>query len=145
MLVSEIMSVDPACCDQQDTLQRAAELMRSRNCGELPIVNSQEFLVGVITDRDICCRAVADGCTPDRKVHEFMSAPAQTLRQDATVEECCEIMERHQVRRVPVVDAAGRCCGIVSLADIARSGEESRIGELMREIANPRRVSAYLR
>ena len=144
MLVSEIMSLHPVCCGQHETLQHASELMRSRSVGELPVVNSQEFLVGVITDRDICCRAVADGYSPDRIVQEFMTAPAQTVRPETTVQECCDLMERHQIRRIPVVDVGGRCCGIVALADVSRSGDEPLVAEIMRAISDSHSSSAFL-
>jgi len=76
--------------------------------------------VGVITDRDIICRAVALGKNPlELTARDCMTSPVVTVTPDASIEQCAEVMETHRLRRIPVVDAAGSCCGIVSQADVA--------------------------
>src|SRR2546430_2519317 len=123
MQIREIMTADPMCCAPDTSLREVARLMAECDCGEIPVADSWETMrpVGVVTDRDITVRAVAKGRNPlELTAGECMTTPAVTIRPDTTVEECCAIMERHQVRRVPVVDQSGKCCGMVSQADIAK-------------------------
>ena len=105
-----------------DTLQSAAQLMDELNVGVLPVVDGGE-LIGILTDRDIVIRSTSAGQDPNTaKVSDAMTTDAQTLQEDASVEEAVEIMEERQLRRVPVVNGAGRLVGIVSLGDLAASG-----------------------
>lgn len=124
MKVRDIMSADPACCAPVSTLEDAARLMTEHDCGEIPVIDSGRKPLGVVTDRDIACRAVAKGKGPDTPVQEVMSTPAITVSPDTDIDECCRIMEANQIRRVPVVDAQGGCCGMVAQADFARRGPE---------------------
>ncbi len=140
MLVREIMTSEPVCCTPDTSIADAAKLMADYDCGELPVCESEnsDRLVGVITDRDICCRAVAKSKDPDTTtVRECMSSPVVTVVADADVGDCCEVMEQNQVRRVPVVDEDGSCCGIVSQADIARRTGKEAAGEVVREVSKP--------
>ena len=124
MQVKDIMTPDPACCTPDSTLQRVAELMVENDCGEIPVVESAagKKLVGVITDRDITCRTVAKGINPlTLTASECMTTPCVTVTPDTPLDECCRVLEENQIRRVPVVDAGGACCGIVALADIAKN------------------------
>src|SRR4029450_10428546 len=102
-----------------------ARQMASHDCGEIPIVESAQShkLVGVITDRDIVCRAVAQGRNPlELKAKECMSSPVITASAEANLEEVCQLMEEHQIRRVPVIDAGGRALGgVVSQAYLCRA------------------------
>ncbi len=137
MQVRDIMTIDPACCTPDLSLQEAAQLMADRDCGEIPIIE-QRRIVGVVTDRDIACRAVAKGKVPaTTQVREIMSAPVVVVAVDADVDECCRLMETAQVRRIPVVDESNQCCGIVSQADIARSASKEKAGEVVRDISRP--------
>src|SRR3546814_14046191 len=104
--------------------------MVGNDCGEIPVVDEGGQLVGVITDRDIACRCVAEGKSADTPVEEVMSSSLVTVIPDARVDECCKKMEDNQVRRLPVVDDQGTCCGIVSQADLAlhARSEERRVG-----------------
>src|SRR5262245_54985618 len=119
MLVREIMTPDPVCCSSDTTLRNVARLMSENDCGEIPIMDTRGHPIGVVTDRDIACRAVAEGRSPETPVSEIMSSPVITTTLDSSLEDCCAALEDNQIRRVPVVDSRGRCCGMVAQADIA--------------------------
>ena len=140
MQVKEVMTADPACCTPEDGLQEVAQMMVDNDCGEIPVVENKEtkLPIGVITDRDIVCRTVARGLNPfDLTVADCMSKPCVTVTPDMSVEECGRIMEENKIRRVPVVDAAGCCCGIVALADIALHARRSLAAEVVKEVSKP--------
>lgn len=145
MQVREIMTENPACCTPETSLQDAAKLMADCDCGEIPVIDDQGHPVGVITDRDICCRAVAQGMGPTQtRVHEVMTSPVLTVGPDSSIEECCQLMDDNQIRRVPVIDESGACCGIVAQADIARSVGEPEIGHVVRDISQPSQDASQL-
>ena len=142
MQVREIMTENPACCGPENSVQEAARLMVQNDCGEVPVVDQSGHPVGVITDRDIACRCVAQGKDHDTPVSEVMSAPVVTVTPETDLEECCAKMEENQVRRIPVVDEEGRCCGIVSQADVARVANERDTAGLVRDVSEPTRQPA---
>jgi CBS domain-containing protein len=138
MKVKEIMSKDPACCTRETSLQDVAVLMVEHDCGEIPVVDSMESKrpVGVVTDRDITCRTVALGKNPlELRARDCMSSPAVTVTPETSVDDCCNVMEENQLRRVVVIDASGCCCGIVSQADIAEHGSKGEAGEVVKEVS----------
>lgn len=118
MQVREVMTKSPVCCPPDLSLKDVARLMVDFDCGEIPVVDvDAKRPVGVITDRDIACRIVAQGRDPlGLAAKDCMSAPVVTVTPDTPVEECCRTMEEHQIRRIPVIDEGGSCCGIVSQA-----------------------------
>lgn len=124
MDVRNIMSAHPVCCEASSPVQDAARLMAEHDCGEIPVVDQQGVPVGTVTDRDIACRVVATGKEPRTPVREAMSTPPVTVAADASVEDCCLIMQQYQIRRVLVVDKKGACCGVVAQADVARTAPE---------------------
>ncbi len=138
MKVDDIMTENPACCTQDCSLREVAQMMVEQDCGCIPVVESRENpkLIGVITDRDIVCRAVAQGKDPDRTLaSDCMSAPVVSATPETDVDGCCSEMERNKVRRIPVVDEAGCCCGIVAQADIAERTDVYHAGSLVREVS----------
>ncbi len=140
MKVEEIMTSDPACCTPKNTLKDVAQMMVGHDCGEIPVVEDKETMlpIGVITDRDIVCRTVAIGLNPlEMTVADCMTKPCVTVTPDMSVEECSGILEENQIRRVPVVDADGSCCGIVSLADIALHARQKIVAEVVKEVSEP--------
>ena len=140
MEVKDVMTPDPACCTPDTTLQRVAELMVENDCGEIPVVENAASMkpVGVITDRDIVCRTVAKGLNPlTLTASECMTTPAVTVTPDTSLDECCRVLEENQIRRVPVVDASGACCGIVALADIAKHAKKRETAEVVKEVSEP--------
>ena len=140
MRVKDIMTADPACCISETALQEVAQMMVDHDCGEIPVVEDKEtkLPIGVITDRDIVCRTLARGINPlDLTVADCMTKPCVTVTPDMSVEECSRIMEENKIRRVPVVDASGSCCGIVALADIALHAKEGVTAEVVKEVSEP--------
>lgn len=137
MKVRDVMTENPMCCAPDTPLQELARLMVEHDCGEIPIVDGQSRRpVGVVTDRDIAVRVVAKGRNPLEMVaRDCMSTPVVTVSPDDSVEECCQTMEAHQIRRVPVVDGDGSCVGIVSQADVALKASESKIAEVVKEVS----------
>lgn len=113
-------------------------MMLEHDCGVIPVVEDKiDFKpVGIITDRDIVCRTVAWGENPlEIKVSECMSKPCVTVEPETTVKDCCKVMEDYKIRRVPVVDVLGRCCGIISQADIATHYLRDEITEVLEKVS----------
>ena len=140
MQVKEVMTSDPACCAAGTPLPEVARMMIENDCGEIPVIdnNSSRVPIGVVTDRDIVCRTVANGINPvELTAADCMSQPIVTVTVDTSLEDCCRIMEEKLIRRIPVVDDRGSCCGIVSLADIALQTRKSVAGEIVREVSEP--------
>ena len=128
MQVKDVMTATPACCTAETSLQEVANLMVENDCGAIPVVDSEDSNkpIGLITDRDIVCRAVAEGLNPlDLTANDCMTSDVLTVTEQTSFEECCRLMEEKQVRRVPVVDADGALVGIVALADVAREGRKT--------------------
>src|SRR5256714_1680578 len=142
MQVKDLMTPDPTCCTPDTALQRVAEMMVENDCGEIPVVENVASMkpVGVITDRDITCRTVAKGLNPlTLTVADCMTTPCVTVMPDTSLAECCRILEENQIRRVPVVDAGGACCGIVALADIAKHAPKRETAEVVKEVSESSR------
>jgi CBS domain-containing protein len=140
MKVSEIMTPDPACCTPETSLPAVARLFVDHDCGAVPVVDSlgTRKPLGIVTDRDIACRAVAVGKNAlELTARDCMSAPVVTVSLEASLNDCCEAMEKNRVRRVLVVDRTGACCGIVAQADIAVRGKESKAAEVVKQVSEP--------
>jgi len=140
MRVKDIMTITPACCSADTSLQQVARMMIEHDCGAIPIVEGRDRAkpIGIITDRDITCRAVAMGKNPlELTAKDCMSSPVCTIEPEADLNECCDILEENQVRRVLVIDHDGSCCGIVSQADLARHAPSGKTAEVVREVSQP--------
>lgn len=140
MHIKELMTERPACCTPDTNLQEVARLMVEHDCGCVPVVESEETLkpVGVITDRDITCRTVAQGKNPlEMTAADCMSSPVVTVTPGTSVDDCCAIMEQNQVRRVPVVDERGACCGMVAQADTAAAAPKQETARLVQDVSQP--------
>jgi CBS domain-containing protein len=132
----DIMTAGPACCAPDTPLESVAKLMVQHNCGEIPVVDADGQLIGVVTDRDIVCRVLAGGKNPlDHTVQDCMSQPAVTVHPETTLSDVIATMERHQIRRVPVVDDQERCIGIIAQADLAWAGQQKEVAVLVREVS----------
>jgi len=143
-LARDIMTPDPACCGPHTTLEEVARMMLQNDCGEIPIVDANDRVIGVITDRDIVCRTVARGKNPiGDTVESCMSSPAVTVDEHDSLEEIVSTMERHQIRRVPVVSDGGVCAGIVAQADVARVAPKREVAELVREVSQHSGRASY--
>ncbi|MEX0885682.1 MAG: CBS domain-containing protein [Phycisphaeraceae bacterium] len=142
MQARDFMSETVYCCTPETGLQDVARLMVEYDCGAVPVVESAENkrLVGMVTDRDITVRCVADGKNPlEASASACMSSPVVTAHPDTEEGELIRLMEQHQVRRIPIVDDAGTCMGIVSQADIARKASEHETAEVVKDISQPTR------
>lgn len=139
MKVKDIMTGTPCCCTSGTSLEQVARLLNEHDCGAIPVVDDEAFPrpVGIVTDRDIVCRAVAAGAdTGFLTAGDCMSSPVITATPVTRLDVCCELMERNKVRRLVVVDEDGFCCGIVSQADIARRATE-KTAEVVKELSQP--------
>ena len=142
-LARDVMTPDPACCSPNTTLDLVAKMMVQNNCGEIPIVDTSNRPVGVVTDRDIVCRIVAEGKNPSGYTAEScMTTGVVAVRADAPLDEVISTMEAHKIRRVPVVDDGGCCSGIISQADIATVGAPQQTSQLVAEISRASRRPA---
>ena len=140
MEIREIMTQDPVCCTPDTSLETVARLMLRHDCGEIPVIESDSTmrLIGVITDRDIVCRSLAQGQNPlTMAAKDCMSAPPVAVTPETSLEECCKTMEAHQIRRVPVVDDDQYCCGMVSQADIARRAGAEQTAGMVKGVSRP--------
>jgi CBS domain-containing protein len=135
-LARQVMTENPACCTPETPLDLVAKLMLEHNCGEIPVIDPAEQPIGVVTDRDIVCRVVAEGKNPMAYPAGIcMSQPVATVSMDAPLGDVVAMMEQHQVRRVPVVDDRGRCVGMISQADVALTTGKRDLAELVRKIS----------
>jgi CBS domain-containing protein len=136
MKVRDIMTSDVASLAPSNTITEVAQQMRLLNVGSLPLVQS-ERLVGVITDRDIVLRVVADGLDPQQERAELhMSRDPVTIAPDATTDQASQVMARAQIRRLPVVEN-GRLVGYLALGDLALQDRDRRVGETLEQISEP--------
>ncbi|MFB5188909.1 CBS domain-containing protein [Alicyclobacillus fastidiosus] len=117
MNVEQIMTTNVQCCCGTDSIQKAAQAMKTHNCGSVPVCDNKK-VIGVVTDRDIVLKAVARG-KADVRVEECMSNNIVTCTPDTDAHEAAELMARHQIRRLPVVNASGELCGILAIGDLA--------------------------
>jgi CBS domain-containing protein len=136
------MTREPACCTPETRAEDAARLMREHDCGVIPVVESEgsKTLIGVVTDRDIALRGVGEGLGPDTLVRDLMTPDPQTCTAETDVQDVEKIMKREQVRRIPIIDAAGHLMGIIAQADLARKlHNDQEVGELVERISEPGR------
>jgi len=130
MRAKDIMTKDPQCCRREDTARRAAQLMRDCDCGVIPVTDDARRVVGIVTDRDLAIRVIAAGKGPDTRLAEVMTPMPKTCSADDDLRDVERKMAELQVRRIPIVDAGGRCLGIISQADIARAaGRDNSVSE----------------
>lgn len=139
--IAEIMSTDVRTIQPQDSLRRAAQCMQELDVGALPVCDG-ERLLGMVTDRDITVRAIADGLNPDEAcVSDIMTPDVECCTVDQDAEEAKRLMGARQVRRLPVIDRNHKLVGIVSLGDLA-TRQTGHIDRAVREISEPGREAA---
>ncbi len=127
MKISELMTTDVQTVGADQTIREAAGFMLRAEAGSIPVTDGDR-VIGIITDRDIAVRGVAEGRSHDTPVRDLMSDGIVCARDDDEVEDVAERMSREQVRRLPVLDSDERLVGIISLGDLARetSGEPAQ-------------------
>ena len=135
MSIQDAMTTNPRSVETSTPVVEAAGLMKSEDVGSLPVVDG-ERLVGMVTDRDIVLRVVAEG--KDAKsttVGEIASTDLVTVDPQQELDEALRLMAQHQVRRLPVVEEDGRLVGILAQADVAKEGKDAQTGQLVQEIS----------
>ena len=140
MKVQEIMTSQPATLTPESTAREAAQLMKQMDAGVVPVVESgsSQKLVGVVTDRDIAIRVVAEGKDGDCRVRDVMtSGRLATCGPNDDVDKVMETMSREQVRRIPIVDERGSLVGIVAQADIVRKADDKKAEKTVEKISRP--------
>ena len=134
--VSSVMTANPASCTAQTPLRDVARMMIDNDCGQIPVVDDARRPIGVITDRDIAVRVVAEGRDSNAAcAGDAMSSPVRTVNADSSIKDVVCAMEADRVRRLPVVDADGRLAGIVSIADLALAGKDEATAEVVKEVS----------
>ena len=138
MKCHEVMTRDPQFCTADQTCAMVAQVLCDADIGSVPVVDSptSRRVLGMITDRDICCRLVAGEMAPDTAVERIMTRGAACCREEDPIDEVERVMEECQIRRVPILDAQGRLVGIVTQADMARR-EPRRAGRVVEAISRP--------
>ena len=135
MKVKDCMHRGVAWVGPETTIKQLAQMMRDEDIGSIPI-GDNDRLIGMVTDRDIVCRGVANaGDCNDLTAGDVMSKPIVYCRADENVEDALRIMERNKIRRLPVIDENKRLCGMLSLGDISERAGRELTGEVMRSVS----------
>lgn len=120
MKARELMTAAPCCCSPDDSIQTVARMMRDHDCGSVPVVEAGQ-VVGIVTDRDLAIRAIADGMNGGLRVRNVMTVAPECCSEEDDVKNIERVMSERQVRRVPIVNADGGVVGIIAQADLARA------------------------
>jgi CBS domain-containing protein len=132
--IKEVMSSDVRTCEPDATVVDVAKVMAKEDVGPIPVVEGGR-LVGLVTDRDLVVRVLAEGKDPKTtKVGEIASRDLVTVSPDEDLDQALKLLAQHQVRRLPVVEG-DRVVGIVAQADVARLGRDAKTGEVVEEIS----------
>jgi CBS domain-containing protein len=137
---SDIMTRDVKAASRDSSLQMVAKIMKEENCGIVPVVGENQRLLGVVTDRDVVIRTLAEGKAPfEVKVEDIMTEDIEAVIPDEEIHSVIDLMGKKQVRRVPVVDPDDRLAGIISMADIVnRANYDEDLQEALAKISDPR-------
>ena len=131
MLVKDVMTASPVFCRPTDSVDRVAKLMVEHDCGVIPICDLRKP-IGIITDRDITCRVVAAGKAPGAvRVSDVMTKNVFAVKEDDDVQAAIDLMEKKQVRRLPVLNAAGNLVGIVAPSDLAPTFASTNVSDFL--------------
>ena len=135
--VRDAMTADPRSVGLDTGVVEAARILRDEDVGSLPVVRDGR-VIGMVTDRDLAVRVVAEGRDPgSARVADVVSGGPVTVRAEQDLDEALRLMARHQVRRLPVVEDGDRLVGILAQADVALTGDDERAGEVVEEISRP--------
>ena len=136
---NEIMTKNPVCCLPSDLATKAAELMKNEQIGSIPVIENEQTkkLVGIVTDRDLTLRIVAEGLdAKSTKVDAVMTRKVVTCRAEDDLQKALDAMSEHQLRRIPVVDGDNKIIGIIAQADVAtRVNQPEKTAEVVKEIS----------
>ena len=140
MKVREVMTRDVEVARPNDSIQSVAKQMAQLDVGSMPVCDGQR-IQGMVTDRDITIRAVAQGLSSDSPISQVMTGNLEYLYDDDDLDHAADKMADSQIRRLPVVDRDNQLVGIVSLGDLAREHKEKVMGRTLEEISEPGRRS----
>ena len=133
--IREIMTSNPSTIEPDKTVIDAARIMKQEDAGVVPVTENGR-LTGMVTDRDIAIRVVAEGKDPESTpVREVASKDLVTVDPQQDLDEALHLMAQHQVRRLPVVEEDGRLVGVIAQADVARRGDDTKTGQVVQEIS----------
>ena len=134
--IRDVMTPNPKCVTEKDSILEAARIMRDEDTGVVPVVDGKK-VIGLVTDRDIVVRSIADGKdATNMRVQEVMTKNVRSVREDGTVDEALDLMSRAEIRRVPVVNQSNELVGIVSLGDIAtNANRDGKVGNTVEKIS----------
>jgi CBS domain-containing protein len=136
---NEVMTKNPVCCKPEDMVTTAAQLMQSENIGSIPVIENEQTqkLVGIVTDRDLALRIVAQGYdAKSMKVEAVMTRQIVTCQAEDDLQKAIDAMAEHQLRRIPIVDNANKIVGIIAQADVAtRVNLPEKTAEMVKEIS----------
>jgi CBS domain-containing protein len=132
--IRDVMTENPTSCEPSTTIVEAAKVMAEEDVGPVPVVEGGR-IVGLVTDRDLVVRVLAEGRDPNSTtIGDIASADLVTVQPDSDLNEALSLMSQNQVRRLPVVED-GRLVGIVAQADVARAADEEETGEMVQDIS----------
>lgn len=141
MTCREVMTPNPFCCQPTESVAHIAKMMRAEDIGAVPVCedHGSRKLVGIVTDRDLAVKVVADGRDTRRTTaKDIMSRGVVACRVDDDLEDALEVMESNQVRRLPVVDDKEKLVGMIAQADIAiRAGHPEKTAQFVEEVSRP--------
>jgi CBS domain-containing protein len=135
----EVMTKTPVCCQPNDMVAKAAQLMKLENIGSIPVIENEQTqkLVGIVTDRDLALKIVAEGLdAKSTKVEAVMTRKVVTCRAEDDMQKALDAMSEHQLRRIPIVDNDNKILGIISQADVAtRVNQPEKTAEVVKDIS----------
>lgn len=134
--VRDVMTANPECVSEKDSIRDVARIMKDQDTGVVPVVDGKK-IIGLITDRDIVVRGLAEGKNLENvRVNELMTKSVRSVREDASLNEALEMMSNAEIRRVAVVNGNDELVGIVSLGDIASQGnQDGKVGKAVEQIS----------
>ena len=134
--IRDVMTANPETVSERDSLLQAARIMRDQDTGVVPVVDGRK-IIGLVTDRDIVVRAIADGKDVSNvRVNEVMTKQVRTVNEDSSVDEVLNLMSGAEIRRVPVVNQSNELVGIVSIGDLAsRTNRDGKVGKAIEDIS----------
>ena len=137
--IRDVMTANPRCVTKSDPVRSAAKIMKDEDTGVVPVVDGKK-IIGVVTDRDIVVRLIAEGKESSGiPVSEVMSTNVQSVKESASVDDALALMARSEIRRIPVVNDRDELVGIASIGDISMKGhKDDKIGQTLKDISEAR-------
>ena len=138
--IREVMTQNPTTVSDRDSIRAVARIMKDQDTGVVPVCDDHNKIIGLVTDRDIVVRLIADGKDPlNAHVNEVMTKSVRKVHEDATVDDVLSLMSSSEIRRVPVVNKNDELVGIVSIGDISMEDrEQGKVGDAIGDISEGR-------